>query len=363
MRHAPTVCAMDKRMGHPKIWGGQRDLIRASSRRLLQCFLMLGAVTSSIGQTNLEQRLRSLEQSLGFVEAKLEKRVNDLLWIHEVEDVARVEKVRFTGPPPVRKDDATPKTNQIIIYAYTFLPREEVKSKLPLIVLVHGDVHGDLKPQDDGRIVRELINEGYAVIAPEYRGSSGYGQDYWELIDYGGRENEDVFLARNWMLETHRNVDPNRVGIVGWSHGGMIALMNVCLYTNAYQAAYAGVPVTDLVARFGYKPPDYRELFSAPSHIGRTPDEDIEEYRRRSPVTHVHKLQTPLLIHAATNDEDVHFLEIERLLDALKTAGKKFEHKIYTNPPGGHEFNRIDTTLARDSRAEIYEFLARRLKP
>jgi dipeptidyl aminopeptidase/acylaminoacyl peptidase len=318
---------------------------------------------SALGQTNLEPRLRNLEQSRGFVEAGLEKRVNDLLWIHELEDVARVQKVRFTGPPALRKGDTTPKTNEIIVYAYTFLPRKEAKGKLPLIVLVHGDVHGDLKPQEDGRIVRELINEGYAVIAPEYRGSSGYGRDYWELIDYGGLENDDVLAARNWMLDNNPNVDAKRVGIMGWSHGGMIALMNVLVYTNAYQVAYAGVPVTDLVLRFGYKPPDYKELFSAPFHIGKAPDEDIEEYRRRSPVTHAHKLQTPLLIHAATNDDDVHLIEIERLLDALKTTGRKFEHKIYTNPPGGHEFNRIDTRLARESRAEVYKFLRGYLKP
>jgi dipeptidyl aminopeptidase/acylaminoacyl peptidase len=305
-----------------------------------------------------------VEQALSFVESKLEKRVNDLLWIQQLGDVAHVEKVRFTGPPPPRKPDATLSTsNQVIIYAYTFMPRKEPKRRLPLVVLVHGDVHGDLKPQEDGRIVRELIGEGYAVIAPEYRGSSGYGREYWELIDYGGLENDDVFAARNWMLQTHANLDPERVGIVGWSHGGMITLMNVLLFTNAYRVAYAGVPVTDLVARFGYKPAAYKELFSAPFHLGKTPDEDVEEYRRRSPITHAHNLQTPLLIHAASNDEDVHLLEIERLLDALKAAGKNFEHKIYTNPPGGHEFNRIDTKLARESRAEIYKFLAGYLKP
>lgn len=325
-------------------------------------YICMLAATTLTGQTNIEQRLQNLEQSLSFVEARLEKRVNDLLWFHELAEVARVDKVRFTGPPPFRRTDPA-STNQIIVWAYTFLPRGETRGRLPLVVLVHGDVHGDLKPQEDGRIVRELIEEGYAVIAPEYRGSSGYGRDYWELIDYGGLENEDVLAARNWMIENHPNIDPARVGIVGWSHGGMIALMNVMLYTNAYQAAYAGVPVTDLVLRFGYKPAAYRELFTAPFHIGKTPDEDIAEYRRRSPVTHAHKLQTPLLIHGASNDEDVRLIEIERLLDALKAAGKSFEHKIYTNPPGAHEFNRLDTKLARESRRELYRFLGRHLKP
>ena len=56
-------------------------------------------------------------------------------------------------------------------------------------------------------------------------------------------------------------------------------------------------------------------------------------------------------------------VELTSPRDALKAAGKKFEYKIYTNPPGGHEFNRIDTKLARESRAEIYRFLAQHLKP
>lgn len=342
----------------------------------MMCFrtTLLAALVSSFfasfayGQTNsemqvLQRRIKNLEESLSFVEAKLEKRVNDLLWIRQFEDIARVEKVRFTGPPASRRTEGELLTNEVVLHAYTFLPRKEAKGKLPLMVLVHGELHGDLNPQEDGTIVRELLAQGYAVIAPEYRGSTGYGRDYWELIDYGGLENDDVFAARNWMVENHSEVDPERVGIFGWSHGGMITLMNVFQHGKAYQAAYAAAPVTDLVTRFGYKPPDYKDLFSAPYHIGKTPDKDLEEYRRRSPVTHAHKLRSPLLIHAATNDEDVRFIEIERLLDVLRATGKSFEHKIYTNAPGGHYFNRLDTKFSGESRKEAYRFLAKYLQP
>ncbi len=86
------------------------------------------------------------------------------------------------------------------------------------------------------------------------------------------------------------------------------------------------------------------------------------EYRRRSPVFHAEKLRTPLLIHTNTNDEDVNAMEVEHMIDALKAAGKKFEYKIYQNAAGGHRFNRIDTALAKESRKEIYDFLARYLK-
>ena len=70
-----------------------------------------------------------------------------------------------------------------------------------------------------------------------------------------------------------------------------------------------------------------------------------------------------MLIHSTTNDEDVNVLEVEHLIQALKAAGKSFEHKIYPDAPGGHQFNRLDTKFARDSRAEAYRFLAKYLTP
>jgi dipeptidyl aminopeptidase/acylaminoacyl peptidase len=157
-------------------------------------------------------------------------------------------------------------------------------------------------------------------------------------------------------------VDASRVGILGWSHGGLIALMAVFDHPEKFQAAYAGVPVSDLVARMGYQTDSYRRLFSAPYHIGRTANEAVDEYRRRSPVTHVEKLKVPLLVHTTTNDRDVNVVEVQSLITALKAAGKDFEHRVYEDAPGGHSFNRMDSPLARESRAEVYRFLARHLK-
>lgn len=312
-----------------------------------------------------ETRLKALEQNVDFLEQTLAKRIDDLTWFKRLRDIAAVDKVSFTGPPPryVPNPTAQGASNEIIIRAYTFVPRDRAASKIPLLVFAHGGVHGNFRPEYDLHIVRELIEQGYAIVAPDYRGSSGYGRQFWELIDYGGREVDDVFLAKQWMLENHANIDPGRVGILGWSHGGLIALLNIFEHPKDFKAAYAGVPVTDLVARMGYKGQGYRELFAAPYHIGKSAEDDVKEYRRRSPVWHAEKLETPLLIHGNTNDEDVNILEVESLINALKAAGKQFEHKIYTNAPGAHHFNRIDTKLARESRAEIYRFLARHLNP
>lgn len=296
---------------------------------------------------------------------QLMKSLEDLKWFHKLGDVAEIDQVSFTSLPPARESNPTGQGagNPVIVRAHTFIPKKlDRKKKHPLLVYVHGGVHAHFNTSS-ANTIRELMEQNYAVIAPDYRGSTGYGRRFYELIDYGGRENDDVLAARNWMIEAHSFLDPARVGILGWSHGGMITLMNIFDHPEAYAVAYAGVPVSDLVARMGYKSESYRRLFSAPYHIGKSAADNVQEYLRRSPVTHVSKLATPLLVHANTNDEDVNVLEVRRLIAALQAAGKKFEHKIYENAPGGHAFNRLDTKLARESRQEIWAFLAKVLRP
>jgi dipeptidyl aminopeptidase/acylaminoacyl peptidase len=75
-------------------------------------------------------------------------------------------------------------------------------------------VHADFTTYH-AHIIREMIAQGYIVVAPEYRGSTGYGKDFYERIDYGEREVEDNHAARNWMVENYRFVDSTRVGAIG----------------------------------------------------------------------------------------------------------------------------------------------------
>src|SRR5947209_1036751 len=293
------------------------------------------------------------------------KRVDDLLWFTRLADIAEVDKIEYTSAPAARipNPKAPGAKNPLIIHAYTFIPRKLDRSqKQPFITFAHQGVHANFDTSDL-HVMRELLEQGYSIIACDYRGSTGYGAQFYQQIDYGGLEIEDVYNSTQWMLETYSFLDPKRAGMMGWSHGGFITLMNITQHPTAYAVAYAGVPVSDLVARMGYEPASYQQLYSAPYHIDKTVREDIDEYRNRSPVTHVKDLQTPLLVHANTNDEDVHYLEVEHLIQALKAEGKKFEYKVYQDAPGGHYFNRTDTKMARESRLEVYRFLAGHLHP
>lgn len=320
-------------------------------------------VTVDQVQRTLERHVESLQHRLDV----LSRQIDDIMFFQRLGDVAEVDIVRITGPALRHQPNPTAQGagNPFRFYSYVFIPRELDRSKKqPLIVFPHGGVHSNFTTYYT-HILRELLEQGYTIVAPEYRGSTGYGGGIYRAIDYGGLETEDTYATRNWALENYDFLDESRVGIIGWSHGGLHALMNIFDHPDAYQVAYAGVPVSDLIARMGYKTEGYRDLYSADFHIGKTAYEDVEEYRRRSPSWQAHRYDgTPLLIHTNTNDEDVNVLEVERLIQALKAEGKAgFEYKIYEDAPGGHSFNRLDNQLAKQSRREIWQFLARQLRP
>lgn len=333
--------------------------------------LLLSLCASLWSQTaieNVEKRLNGLErrfESLGHRLDVLGKVIDDVLWYHKVGDVAYIDKVRHVGPPRWKEPNPTAQGagNPLKFYSYIFIPKGIDRSKkYPLLLFPHGGVHSNFSTYYT-HIIRELMAQGYIVIASEYRGSTGYGRGMYEDIDYGGLEVEDVYAGREYMIKNYDFVDKSRVGIFGWSHGGLITLFNIFNHPKDFKVAYAGVPVSDLIARMGYKTQGYRDLYEVDYHIGKSAYANVEEYRRRSPAWHAEKLQTPLLIYTNTNDADVNVLEVEHLIKSLKAADKKFEYKIFQDAPGGHSFDRLDLYAAKEMRYDIYRFLGKYLKP
>lgn len=332
------------------------------------------AALPAAAQTPAQSEVAQLRERLArYVEADshdddvMERRIDELMLYQRLGDVAQIDIITFTGPPPARRVVSTNPgaNNPLKIRGYVLVPRDLDRTRRqPLVVMPHGGVHARFE-SSIANVLREMLAQGYTIVAPDYRGSTGYGRGFYEQIDYGGLETEDTYAARSAALAMYPFLDSTRVGLVGWSHGGLHALMNIFDHPDSYAAAYAGVPVSDLAYRLSYKSPAYTQLFAADYHIGRTPEEDPAEYQRRSPAFQVHRYrETPLLIHTTTNDEDVYASEVQRLVDALRKSGKKgWEFKLYQDAPGGHAFNRIDTPLARESRREIYRFLAPHLKP
>lgn len=231
------------------------------------------------------------------------------------------------------------------IPAYLFQPiRKRGPKGHAAMVWVHGGVHGNwgitMFP-----FVKEAVARGYVVIAPDYRGSIGYGEAFHQAIDYGGKEVDDAISAVDY-LKTLPYVDPARIGMMGWSHGGYITLMSVFRDRHPFAAGAAIVPVTNLVFRLSLKGPGYQRDFSTQAGIQGLPFERPDLYIERSPLYHVDKLKVPLLVHVSTNDLDVNYVEDQQIVDALRSRKPDLaETKVYVDPPrwgpsGGHSFSR-----------------------
>jgi dienelactone hydrolase len=245
------------------------------------------------------------------------------------------------------------------IPAYLFQPLNKRGARgHAAMIWVHGGVHGNWAITYFP-FVKEAVERGYVIIAPEYRGSTGYGEAHYLAIDYGAKEVDDVISAHGY-LKTLSHVDPDRVGMMGWSHGGYITLLSLFRDAHPFKAGAAIVPVTNLVFRLSYKGPSYQRQFSTQKEILGLPFERREEYIRRSPLYHVDKLQVPLLVHVATNDTDVDYVEDQQIVDALRSRKPDLaETRTYVDPTpgpssGGHTFSRRvnPQTLLRDDSPE-----------
>jgi dipeptidyl aminopeptidase/acylaminoacyl peptidase len=268
---------------------------------------------------------------------------------------------RSAGVMEFRKVTYKSRVDGMTVPAYLFAPlAKRGNSGHAAMVWVHGGVHGDwgtgMFP-----FVREAVQRGYVVITPDYRGSTGFGAAHYEAIDYGGKEVDDAISAVDY-LKTLPYVDMNRLGMMGWSHGGFITAHTLFRDEHPFKAGAAIVPVTNLFFRLSYKGPSYQDDFATEEGIQGLPFEKREEYIKRSPVFHAANLKVPILVHVATNDEDVNYVEDQQMVYTLRALKPDLaETKIYVNPAPwgssvGHAFSRrVDpVTLERvDSPEQI----------
>jgi dipeptidyl aminopeptidase/acylaminoacyl peptidase len=197
-------------------------------------------------------------------------------------------------------------------------------------------------------ISQYLAQQGYIILTPDYRGSSGYSRDWATGVsrDLGGGETQDVNAGADY-LKTLPYVDPDRIGIWGLSYGGFMTLQSILTDPKLFRCAIdvAGVGDWETWTTGGM----------ILGRLGETPVTDPALYDRSAPVKHLDKLAIPLLVLQGTNDANVPFWESLKVIDTLEKLGKPFDMAIY---PGEIHFFRRAFVL-RDAWTRSSNFFDR----
>ncbi len=233
-----------------------------------------------------------------------------------------LEGVKLANVKPV----SYPADDGVMVPAYlTLPPGQEGAHGLPAIVLPHGGPSARDEWGFDW-LSQYFANRGYAVLQPEFRGSAGYGDAWFQQNGFRSWRVAigDVLSAGRWLVR-EGIADPTRLGIVGWSYGGYAALQSAVVDPTIFRAVVAIAPVTDLSALVedsrGWT--DY-EVVKA--FVGEGP-----QTREGSPIEHLSSFKVPVLLFHGTLDLNVSYRQSEHLAEKLKSAGAQVALVTFTD--------------------------------
>ena len=221
-------------------------------------------------------------------------------------------------------------------------------------------IHGGPKSQSVdsfNRFIQHVVNQGYMVIAPNYRGSTGYGKAFEDanLFDMGGGDLQDVLAAADFLKETGYP-DPKKIIAMGGSYGGYMTMMAV---TKAPDVWAAGVPIVPFVNWFTEIENEDPVLQQSDLATMGDPKKNPEFFRDRSPFFFVDQIKAPLLLLAGGHDPRCPKEETIQVVDAIKKHGGVADYKIYENE--GHGFARVENQI--DAYRRVTNFLKAHVPP
>jgi len=245
----------------------------------------------------------------------------------------------------------------LLINGYLTLPIGTKPKNLPVVVTPHGgpwarDTWG-FDPE-----TQFLANRGYAVLKINFRGSVGYGREFWEssFKKWGREMQDDITDGVNWLIEQGIG-DKNRIGIYGGSYGGYAVLAGLAFTPDIYRCGVDYVGVSNLFTFMKSIPPYWKPFLDMFYEMVGDPQKDKEILKKSSPVFHVDKIKAPLLIAQGANDPRVAKSESDQMVEALKKRGIDVPYIVKENE--GHGFQNEENRF--EFYREMEEFLGRHL--
>lgn len=222
-----------------------------------------------------------------------------------------------------------------------YLPAASGVSPYPAVVWPHGGPWWQWYDEWDP-YSQSFSQNGFAVLAPNFRGSTGYGAEFrnMDLSDPGGGDLEDVVSGAEWLAK-QPEIDKSKIAIMGGSYGGFMTLIALTKKPEVFAAGVASVPITDWLEMYELSDAEFRdfieELFEGP------PEKREQLCRDRSPITHISQIKAPVLITCGRHDSRCPIQPVEKFVKKLKEMHHPYEFRVEEKE--GHGFARVKAQI------------------
>jgi dipeptidyl aminopeptidase/acylaminoacyl peptidase len=243
------------------------------------------------------------------------------------------------------------------ISAFLYVPYNMARNgQNAAIVYIHGGPTSQTL-NSFNRFIQYAVNQGYMVLAPNYRGSTGYGKAFQQanLFDMGGGDLEDILAGVDWIQQTG-HLDPKKIAVMGASYGGYLSMMAVTKAPNVWAAGVPIVPFVNWFSEIEHEDPVLRE--SDIATMG-DPGKNRALLEERSPINFIDQIKAPLLLLAGGHDPRCPKSETQQVVEGIKKRGGTVDYKIYENE--GHGFARVENQI--DAYKRVADFLLAHVVP
>jgi len=260
---------------------------------------------------------------------------------------------RLTSALPEAIDEGDLVTAEVVRYesfdgleipSIFYMPKQaSADTPVPALVWVHGGPGGQ-STRGYSATIQHLVNHGYAVLAANNRGSSGYGKTFFHMDDknHGEKDLQDIVYGRKY-LEGVEGIDPEKIGVIGGSYGGFMVAAALAFEPEVFDVGINIFGVTNWVRTLESIPPWWGSFRDALYDEMGDPATDIERLRRISPLFHADQITKPMLVIQGANDPRVLQVESDELVEAARANGATVEYVLF--PDEGHGFQKRENRI------------------
>lgn len=278
-----------------------------------------------------------------------------------------LKKLTETLNPGLNADDLV--TAQVIRYpsydglqipAIYYKPLAATKkNKVPALVWVHGGPGGQSRTGYSA-LIQYLVNHGYAILAVNNRGSSGYGKTFYKMDDlnHGEKDLKDCIWGKKW-LANQEYIDKEKIGIIGGSYGGYMTMAAMTFTPDEFKVGVNIFGVTNWIRTLKSIPPYWESFRNALyKEMGDPNTADSVRLYKISPVFHAHKVKNPVMVLQGANDPRVLKIESDEIVEGIKANGVPVEYVVFDDE--GHGFRKKENEI--EGYGKILTFLETYLK-